>query len=205
MLGLAAQLSELISAGPDHQVAGLPAAPLPSLAPAGGFTVDPALVYALTRLESNFKPGAVSRSGARGLMQLMPVTAALVAGRWGSPLYDAATNLELGQRYIHYLARQDSVQQDLLRVLGSYNGGPGNFSSWAEQIQDNGDPLLFIEAIPNGQTRHFVETVLAYTWIYAMRLGLPAPSLNALAEGRFPSFAPEANTGRMAEAGITLH
>jgi hypothetical protein len=203
--GLTARLSALISVGPGQNLAGVPAVPMPSLSPAGGFTIDPALVYALTRLESNFDPSAVSRDGARGLMQLMPVAAAAAAGHWGSPLDDPGVNLELGQRYMKYLAGQSDIDDDLLDVLGSYNGGPGAFAGWARKIEDNGDPLLFIESIPNGQTRHFVETVLAYTWIYAMRLGLPTPSLDALAQGDFPRFTAEANTGGMAEASLALH
>ncbi len=50
------------------------------------------------------------------------------------------------------------------------------------------DPFLFIESIPVGETRIYVQRVLAYSWIYAARLGLPAPSLDALAAGRFPRF-----------------
>ena len=50
-------------------------AAVPRLRPAGGFSVDPALVYALTRLESNFDPAAISPAGARGLMQIMPDSA----------------------------------------------------------------------------------------------------------------------------------
>ena len=203
--GLTARLSELISIGPGQELAGVPAVPMPSLSPAGGFTIDPALIYALTRLESNFDSGAVSNSGARGLMQLMPVAAAAAVGHWGSPLADPGVNLELGQRYMQYLAGQSGVDDDLLHVLGSYNGGPGAFAEWARTIQDDNDPLLFIESIPNGQTRHFVESALAYTWIYAMRLGLPEPSLDALAQGSFPRFTAEANTGGMAEASLALH
>ncbi|MGH7071826.1 MAG: transglycosylase SLT domain-containing protein [Acetobacteraceae bacterium] len=201
MFGLASRLADLLAGGSQQKTAGIPALPLPPLAPAGGFTVDPALVYALTRLESNFNAGATSAAGAHGLMQLMPSTAAVVAGHWGSPLENPAVNLELGQRYITYLAAQGGVQEDLLKVLGSYNGGPGNFESWARSIDDQGDPLLFIEAIPNGQTRHFVEAALAYTWIYAERLGLPAPSLDALAAGHFPRFTAETDVSRVAIVG----
>ncbi len=202
---LVARLSELMSTASGRQLASVPAAPMPSLSPAGGFVLDPALVYALTRLESNFDADAVSASGARGLMQLMPVAAAAATGHWGSPLDDPGVNLEVGQRYIQYLAQQSGVDDDLLDVLGSYNGGPNAFAGWAQTIRDGGDPLLFIESIPNGQTRHFVETVLGYTWIYAMRLGLPTPSLDALAQGNFPRFTAEADTGRMAETSLALH
>ncbi len=203
--GLAARLAALVSSRADERLTQVPAVPMPSLSPVGGFTLDPALVYALTRLESNFRADAVSASGARGLMQLMPVAAAAASGHWGSPLDDPGVNLELGQRYIQYLAGQAGVEDNLLSVLGSYNGGPGAFAGWVRTIEDGGDPLLFIESIPNGQTRNFVESVLAYTWIYAMRLGLPSPSLDALAQGAFPRFAAEENTGGMAEASLALH
>ncbi|HWA80598.1 MAG TPA: transglycosylase SLT domain-containing protein [Acetobacteraceae bacterium] len=203
--GLAARLASLLSAGTADQQAGVPAVPMPALSPAGGFTVDPALVYALTRLESNFDSGAVSGSGATGLMQLEPVAAAAASGHWGNDLEDPGTNLALGQRYMQYLAGQPDIADGLLRVIGSYNVGPNAFAGLSRTIRDGGDPLLFIEAIPNGGIRHFVECTLAYTWIYAMRLGLPSPSLDSLAQGNFPRFAAEANTGGMAEASLALH
>jgi len=205
LLGLAARLSELLSPASGYRWAGTPTLPLPPFTPAGGFVVDPALVYALIRLESNFKVVAVSAAGARGLMQLMPDAAAAVTGHWGSPLDDPGVNLELGQRYMQFLAGQGDVHQSLLRVLGSYNSGPVNFAAWARDIRDQGDPLLFIEAIPNVQTRHFVEAALAYTWLYAARLGLPVPSLDALAEGRFPRFTAEADASIRTPAEWALH
>lgn len=167
--------------------------PVPRLRPAGGFRVDPALVYALTRLESNFDTSAVSAAGARGLMQIMPVTAQYMAGNVAlteDRLHDPAFNLELGQRYVRYLADQDGIENDLIRLLASYNSGPGNFARWRANLRDNGDPLLFIEAIPNAETRAFVPHALTYTWIYAARLHVPAPSLDALAAGEFPRFTP---------------
>mgnify|MGYP005810344875 CR=1 FL=1 len=166
-------------------------AALPRLRPAGGFTVDPALVYGLTRLESNFDAGAVSAAGARGLMQIMPATAQYVAGDLSlseERLHDPSVNLAIGQRYVTYLAAQDGVGEDLLRLLASYNAGPGNLQRWNDTIRDGGDPMLFIEAIPNIETRQFVPQVLAYTWIYAARLHVPAPSLDELAGGEFPRF-----------------
>ncbi len=178
---------------------------LPALHPAGGFRVDRALVYALTRVESNFDPAAVSAAGARGLMQLMPVTAHYV-GRdallSGGSLHDPALNLELGQCYVMLLAAQDAIGGNLLRLLASYNGGPGGFLHWAATMHDDGVPLLFIEAIPNDETRRFVERALTYTWIYAARLHVPAPSLDDMAAGQFPRFTPVPVAGKIAAAHL---
>ena len=162
---------------------------VPDLQPLDGFRVDPALIYGLARVESNFDSSAISSAGARGLMQLMPVTANYMAHDAlldTSKLDDPEVNLELGQRYVLYLARHDAVDDDLIRLLASYNAGPGKCATWT--IRDDGDPLLFIEAIPVEQTRVFVQRALAFTWIYAGRLSLPAPSLDELAAGGFPRF-----------------
>nr|WP_294530821.1 lytic transglycosylase domain-containing protein [uncultured Rhodopila sp.] len=166
---------------------------VPKLRPAGGFRIDPPLVYALTRMESNFDPEAVSSVGARGLMQIMPSTAQYITGNADmnpDRLHEPATNLEIGQRYVAYLARLDGIDDDLLRVLASYNCGPGNYLHWAPDVHDGGDPLLFIEAIPIAETRAFVPHVLLYSWIYAARLHRQAPSLDSVAAGEFPRFTP---------------
>jgi soluble lytic murein transglycosylase-like protein len=204
---MAAQLAELTAAadGEPHDDLRFP---VPPLHPADGFRVDPALVYALARLESNFDAGAVSAAGARGLMQLMPVTAHYLAGDTSSPdenLHDPAWNLALGQRYLNYLAQQDGIGDDLIRLLASYNGGPNGVARWSATMQDGGDPLLFIEAIPNDETRAFVEHALTYTWIYAARLHLPAASLDELAADEFPRFTPLSDRGRIAAATPRLH
>jgi soluble lytic murein transglycosylase len=188
----AAQVSAVVQSGDAGNPAGQ-SFPVPRLHPAGGFHVDPALVYALTRLESNFNSGAVSAAGARGLMQIMPDTAQFMAGKTAlseDRLHDPSLNLELGQRYVRYLANQRAVGSDLLRLLASYNGGPGNVELWNATLRDDGDPLLYIEAIPFEETRNFVPRALTYTWLYAGRLHLPAPSLDALAAGAFPRLTP---------------
>jgi soluble lytic murein transglycosylase-like protein len=190
---LAAQLAAIVQAS-DGRPRDADRFPIPRLKPHNGFRVDPALVYALTRLESNFDPHAVSPAGARGLMQLMPVTAGYIAGdpslaaAGGARLHDPAFNLDLGQRYVSYLAQQNVIGGDLIRVLAGYNSGPGSFARWSSEMRDGGDPLMFIEAIPVDETRAFVQRALAYTWIYAIRLRLPAPSLDQLAAGAFPRF-----------------
>jgi soluble lytic murein transglycosylase-like protein len=210
--GLSAQIATLVQAA-DGRPRDFDRFPVPKLRPRGGFSVDPALVYALTRLESNFDPGAVSPVGARGLMQLMPLTAGYIAGAGvsGDRLHDPGVNLELGQRYVKYLAARAAVDGDLIRLLASYNSGPGNFARWGAAIRDRDDPLLFIEAIPVAETRLFVQHVLTYTWIYAERLRLPSPSLDEMAAGAFPSFAPPGGGGKFTEVSApavqqaTLH
>jgi soluble lytic murein transglycosylase-like protein len=198
MTNLGAQLAGLAQ-GADGRPRDLQRFPLPRLEPARGFRVDPALLYALARQESNFDPEAISRAGARGILQVMPATAAYVANdpsfraEGAARLHDPALSLEIGQRYLLYLARHDAVGGDLIRLLAAYNAGPGNLARWLPVARHRDDPFLFIEAIPLEETRGHVQRVLAYSWIYASRLGLPSPSLEALVRGAFPVF-----TGRLA-------
>jgi soluble lytic murein transglycosylase-like protein len=170
-----------------NEIAGV-SLPLPALHPAGGFSIDPALVYALTRTESGFNEHAVSPVGARGLMQLMPVTASFVARNEGVPaaVDNPSENLALGQDYIRYLGEQVGIDDNLLAILASYNAGPGAAAAWYNALKDDSDPLMFIETIPNDQTRHFVHQVLADSWIYAEEIGLKPESLDDIAQGNFP-------------------
>ncbi len=165
--------------------------PLPSLHPVGGFTVDPSLVYALARTESGFDADAVSRCGARGLMQLMPVTASYVRREEGvsGSISNPSSNLALGQGYIRYLGQQAGINNNLLAILASYNAGPGAAAAWYGALQDDSDPLVFIETIPNDETRRFVRQVLADSWLYAEEIGLKPDSLDELAEGNFPQLS----------------
>lgn len=165
--------------------------PVPALHPKGGFRLNVALVYAVARVESNFDPAAVSGAGAHGLMQLMPVAASALGHAAATPrmLRDPAMNLKLGQDYLAYLSGGALAGDDLLRVLASYNSGPGAVQKWAKAA--GGDPLLYLETIPSDETRHFVKRILTGMWGYAARFGLPAPSLDAMAAGVWPLFSPE--------------
>jgi peptidoglycan lytic transglycosylase len=170
-----------------------PRGPLPpDLHPVGGFVLDPALVYALVHHESDFHSGAVSRDGAVGLMQIKPASAWSVSGarsivgKQSAGLHDPAVNLAIGQRYLLQLAGDDAIDGDLIRLLAGYRQGPFELRRWADHVNAPGDPLLFLEAMPNAIARAFVEDVLAWSWHYAATLRLPAASLDALAAGRFP-------------------
>ena len=190
---LAMRYADLLAAA-DGRPRDLVRFPIPTLRPSGGFRADPAMLYGLARTESDFDATLISPAGARGLLQIMPETASFVVGAKTFPagllLDNPALNLDLGQRYMAYLATHDAVNGSLIRLLAAYNAGPGNFARWAQQIHDNGDPLLFIEAIPIDETRAHVPRVLTYTWIYAALMHMPAPSLDELAEGLWPRYHP---------------
>jgi soluble lytic murein transglycosylase-like protein len=167
--------------------------PIPPWRPATGFRVDRALLYALMRRESRFRPHAQSGAGARGLMQLMPRTASYMARRENvsysrRALFRPDLNLDLAQRYLAYLLDTKHVDGGLIRLVAAYNGGPGNLGAWLDDTDHNGDPLLFIESMPSRETRHFVERILTNLWIYRERLGQKAPSRTALAAGEWPDY-----------------
>jgi soluble lytic murein transglycosylase-like protein len=167
--------------------------PIPHYAPQSGFKIDRALLFALMRQESKFKTDATSRVGARGLMQLMPRTASYIAkdrslrNRSGRErLYDPSYNMELGQTYVGYLI-DGAADGDLFNLAAAYNGGPGNLRRWKRDVEIE-DPLLFIESIPNRESRDFVEKVLTNFWVYRARLGQPAPSREKVAAGELPLY-----------------
>ncbi len=162
--------------------------PMPAWSPAQGWRIDPALVYAHALQESEMRVDAVSRSGARGLMQLMPATALLIARHKGDvvrPLDDPSVSFEYGQSYLEELATAGGTNGQLPRVIAAYNAGPNNVARWTAGMND---PLLFIESIPFVQTRAYVAIVLRNYWIYQRRSGTPTTSLTALAAGRWPAF-----------------
>jgi soluble lytic murein transglycosylase-like protein len=161
--------------------------PAPELTPRNGFTLDRALVYAIVRQESRFNPQAVSRSGAVGLMQLMPVAAAAAAGddkllTDTRPLFDPALNLRVGQDYMTWLLDR-AVGQNLLRAVAAYNGGPSMVSRTADRLGPEADDLLLVECLPAQETRAYVQKVMAGYWTYRRMWGRPAATLDATAVG----------------------
>jgi soluble lytic murein transglycosylase len=166
---------------------------LPLLRPAGGFRLDPAFVYAVVRHESNFQPLAVSPVGARGLMQVMPATAVglgVIGEGQTDRLNDPSINLAAGQRYLLQLADSPLVGDDLLKLIAAYGQGPTGMNRWADGIRGHSDPFVFLEAIPSPFMRQFVEDVLRFHWQYAAALRVRASSLDDLAAGIYPRFAP---------------
>jgi len=120
---------------------------------ASAYGVDEHLLQAVVKVESNFNPYAVSRSGAIGLMQIMPATAAGFIGLQGTrqsvrqQLHDPVINLHAGALYLRSL--MDTFSQRLDLALAAYNAGAGNVRKAGNRVP------------PNGQTPQFVNKVTA--------------------------------------------
>ncbi len=169
--------------------------PLPVWEPDGGYTVDRAVVLAVMRQESKFRARIRSPRGARGLMQLMPRTASVMAGdRYRGArrheLMDPVLNVTLGQKYLRYLLSQEEIRGNLFFALAAYNSGPTKLRQWKRRVDYRDDPLLFIESIPSWETRIFIERVLSNMWIYRMRFGQPTHSLKSVVSGGWPRYVP---------------
>jgi peptidoglycan lytic transglycosylase len=163
--------------------------PVPPYQPKGGYKIDNALVLAFARIESRFQNGSTSTAGAHGIMQIMPRTARLLAGRHAAAhLNDPEYSLSLGQRYISVLL--DHLNGNLLELGGAYNAGPGAAARWLETKAGKDDPLLFIESIPIAETRSYVRRLMEYQWMYRRRFGQEARSLDETARGKWPTYHP---------------
>jgi len=178
-----------------------------NITPQGGsFVLDRALIFAIMRQESRFNENAVSYAGARGLMQLMPATAAWMTGRpelRTNPalLHDVSLNLLLGEGYLERVMAMPITNNNLARTIMSYNAGPGNVSAWSRRVEMSEDTLFFIEATPVTQTREYVKHVLTNMWIYHKRLGQEAPTLEKLAFDKVPQYEPQDNPRRANGSG----
>lgn len=127
--------------------------------------LNPALLLGLAKQESRFTPAVRSAVGATGLMQLMPETAAELAGRplSAAELEDPRRNIELGSLYVSRLLQQ--WQDDPLLTTASYNAGPGATAGWIHPRLKQA-PELWVEAIPYPETRLYVKKVLGNAWSY---------------------------------------
>ena len=137
------------------------------------------LVLAIVRQESAFDVAAVSSSDARGLMQLKPSTAKQVAKTLSLPfsadrlLVDANFNLTLGTAYLDKML--DKFAGSYVLSIAAYNAGPNRVAQW---LAEHGDPrdgtidvVDWIELIPFGETRNYVQRVLENLQVYRLRVG----------------------------------
>lgn len=137
--------------------------------------LDPGLAYGIIRQESSFDGSTISPVGARGLMQLMPETARIVAKQTGIKLaidrltVDSSTNIRLGSTYLRGLLDQFGGVEPF--AIAGYNAGPRRIAEW---IGQSGDPrageidmLDWIEQIPFNETRNYVQRVIENQVVYA--------------------------------------
>ncbi len=139
------------------------------------------LLIAIARQESALESNARSSADARGLMQLLPSTARLVARRAGldtpsaNDLYDPSTNIRLGSYHLAWLIERYDGQTPL--AIAAYNAGEHRVDRWIKDAA--GMPVdVWIERIPFRETRNYAKNVLAFRHVYAQRLGMPAPLLD---------------------------
>ena len=154
-----------------------PTAVLPAFTQVGK-PVEPALVYGLSRQESEFNPRAVSHAGARGLMQLMPRTARAVARQIGVPYRrsgltdDPSYNATLGSAHLSDLL--DDFAGSYIMTIAAYNAGAHRVSQWVERYGDPRDPAVdpidWMENIPFTETRNYVQRVIENVQVYRARL-----------------------------------
>ncbi len=167
-LGVMVGRSALVNELPDYAASGFPSVKVP-VGQESAWT----MIHAIARQESQFDRAAISRVGARGLMQLMPGTARETAGKLGLS-YDGSAlttdtdyNIQLGSTYFQRML--DNYGSYPLAVA-AYNAGPGNVNKW---LKSNGDPRMggtdvidWIEAIPLSETRNYVQRVLENAVVY---------------------------------------
>lgn len=146
-------------------------------------------IHAISRQESQFDRAAMSRVGARGLMQLMPATAAEQARMIGlsydlsALTSDTQYNIMLGSSFFRRMVSYYGGNYPL--AVAAYNAGPGNVNRW---LRANGDPrtgsieiLDWIEAIPIYETRNYVQRVMENAVVYeTLRPDAPQGQRNLL-------------------------
>ena len=169
--------------------------PLPDWEPMGGWSIDRALLLAITKQESNFRVSAKSGAGANGVMQLMPSTAKRVAraNKLDITQMDMSNpehNMFLGQQYIVDLLAHERVENSIIKMLAAYNAGMGTMVKFEKSFYTY-DPLLYIESFPAYETRSYIKRVMSNLWLYRARLNQPLTSMEELANGNWPLYNSE--------------
>jgi soluble lytic murein transglycosylase len=157
----------------------LPAAyyPVPDFVP-DDLAVSRALALAITRRESEFDPAARSAADARGLMQLLPGTAKLMANKLGVEhevdklLTDPAYNVTMGSAYLAEMV--EKFGPSIALIASGYNAGPKRPERWMTEFGDPRSPDVdvvdWVESIPFDETRTYVMRVAEGVVIYRAKL-----------------------------------
>jgi soluble lytic murein transglycosylase-like protein len=167
--------------------------PAPKWVPVTGWHVDPALAFAHTLQESNFRAEAVSPARAQGLMQITPITVREHAPRLGLSasqvdIFDPAVNLAFGQQNLEMLRDSPATGGALPKIMAAYNAGLTPVTRWNYEVHDQGDPLLYMESIPYWETRSYVAIVMKNYWMYERQAHAASQSRAALAANAWPAF-----------------
>lgn len=142
--------------------------------------LTPSEIWSIIRQESAFNHQARSYVGAKGLMQLMPRTAAAVAKslkmRTRHPdLFSPEINVRLGSTY---LAQMKERFGSLALAAAAYNAGPHRVSTWLDRVSFDA-PEAWVEAIPFNETRRYVQQVMAFVTVYQWRQSITPGSMIA--------------------------
>ncbi len=163
-----------------------PSAGVPAFLPLA-HSADLASIYAVARQESEFVWRAASGAGAKGLMQILPSTAASTARRAGVPydyarlLVDPAFNTQLGAAFLGQV--MEDVGGSRAMAFAAYNAGPGRVAQWVAAYGDprNGaDPVDWVERIPFDETRDYVQRVSENLGVYRQRFAEDPPQVGQL-------------------------
>lgn len=141
------------------------------------YGVDPKVVLAIMRVESNFKSDAVSKVNAKGLMQVLPDTAKHVAKLLNVnvnsvDLNDPETNVKFGTYYLKYLMQNFS---NMDTVYAAYNGGIGNVNTWLKDSKYSNDGVSLYN-IPSAETKNYVNKVNKALKAYEILYGKEFPT-----------------------------
>ncbi|UNM05697.1 MAG: lytic transglycosylase domain-containing protein [Holosporaceae bacterium] len=150
--------------------------------------IDPILVHSVIRQESNFNSRSISGAGARGFMQLMYPTARIKARQMGIRLqkkeltHNPQKNINIGTSYLSEVIER--FKGNYILALAAYNAGPHKDKEWLETFGDPGtkkvDTIDWIESIPYGETRGYVQRITELLYIYAARLRKTSRYLNMI-------------------------
>lgn len=167
--------------------------PAPKWTPSNGWRVDPALAYAHTLQESNFRASAVSPAQAQGLMQITPITVRQHAPRLGLDtgqvnIFEPRINLAFGQQNLEMLRDSPATGGHLPKIIAAYNAGLAPVTRWNTEVNDQNDPLLWMESVPYWETRSYVSIVMRNYWMYQRQANAVADSRVSLAQNSWPAF-----------------
>ncbi len=159
-----------------------PVHPLPNYTPLRA-SPERAMLLAIARQESEFNPEIISHAGARGLLQVMPITARHICKdhkiKCDIPRLntDSSYNAMIASAYIG--DRKQEFSGSYVLTLAGYNAGPGRARQWMRRFGDprekGVDPIDWIEKIPFEETREYVKKVLSNLQMYRVRLGEEKP------------------------------